>query len=191
VVHTDTFNCTSRAKGQRQDRWCTTCAKEEGMNSCVRNFYGTGVWTQGLHLELLYQSFVVVGFSWDRVSRTICLGWLWWATGAWTTHFFLYSSKVFLIVYSKTFWCLDLSQIGYIIFSRSTKEYGKGCAWLLFSCSFLHIHLRLSTLFLGDAVNQELGWSCSMEVRLGTTWSVVTGMRRCKSSAGSSFWVDN
>jgi hypothetical protein len=36
-----------------------------------------GAWTQGLHLEPLYQPFFVMGFFWDRVSRTICSGWLW------------------------------------------------------------------------------------------------------------------
>jgi hypothetical protein len=37
---------------------------------------GTGTWTQGLHLEPLHQSFFVMGFFQDRVSRTIFPGWL-------------------------------------------------------------------------------------------------------------------
>jgi hypothetical protein len=36
---------------------------------------GTGVWTQGLHLEPLHQPFFVMGFVQDRVVWTICLGW--------------------------------------------------------------------------------------------------------------------
>jgi hypothetical protein len=36
----------------------------------------TGVWTQGLHLEPLYQPFSVMVFFWDRVLRTIHPGWL-------------------------------------------------------------------------------------------------------------------
>jgi hypothetical protein len=39
-------------------------------------FYGAGIWTQGLHLEPLHQPFIVMSFFWDRVSWTICLGWL-------------------------------------------------------------------------------------------------------------------
>jgi hypothetical protein len=35
-----------------------------------------GVWTQGLHLEPLCQPFLVMGFFPDRISRTICPGWL-------------------------------------------------------------------------------------------------------------------
>jgi hypothetical protein len=41
-------------------------------------FFSTGVWTQGIHLEPLYhQPFFGDGLFWDRVSWTICLGWLW------------------------------------------------------------------------------------------------------------------
>jgi hypothetical protein len=40
-------------------------------------FYGTGVWTQGLHLELLYQPFFVMSFFQMGVSQIICLDWLW------------------------------------------------------------------------------------------------------------------
>jgi hypothetical protein len=41
-------------------------------------FDNTGVWTQGLHLELLHQPyFFFNGCFWDRVSQTICPGWLW------------------------------------------------------------------------------------------------------------------
>jgi hypothetical protein len=36
---------------------------------------GTGVWTYGLHLEPLYQSYICAGYFQDRVSKTICLGW--------------------------------------------------------------------------------------------------------------------
>jgi hypothetical protein len=39
-------------------------------------FFSTGIWTQGLHLEPLYQPFFCDEFFWDRVSRTICLSWL-------------------------------------------------------------------------------------------------------------------
>jgi hypothetical protein len=50
------------------------------MNVCffLVNFFSfdTGVWTQGLHLDPLHQPFFCDGFFWDRVSRTICLGWL-------------------------------------------------------------------------------------------------------------------
>jgi hypothetical protein len=38
-------------------------------------FCGIGAWTQGLHLEPLYQLFLWRVF-WDRVSRSICPGWL-------------------------------------------------------------------------------------------------------------------
>jgi hypothetical protein len=43
------------------------------------NFFvcGTGAWTQGLHLEPVYQSFLVKGFFGDRVLQTFCQGWLW------------------------------------------------------------------------------------------------------------------
>jgi hypothetical protein len=44
---------------------------------CFVLFCCTGVWTQGLHLEPLHQPFFVMDFFWDRVSWTICLGWLW------------------------------------------------------------------------------------------------------------------
>jgi hypothetical protein len=37
-------------------------------------FGGTGVWTQGLHLELLHQPLFCDCFSRDRASRTISLG---------------------------------------------------------------------------------------------------------------------
>jgi hypothetical protein len=40
-------------------------------------FCSTGAWTQGLHLEPLYQPFFCDEVFWDRVSQTICLGWLW------------------------------------------------------------------------------------------------------------------
>jgi hypothetical protein len=52
-------------------------------NDIIRLFFfcATGVWTQGLHLELLYQpSFVKVFFFcfffWDTGSGTNCPGWL-------------------------------------------------------------------------------------------------------------------
>jgi hypothetical protein len=40
---------------------------------------GAAVWTEGIHLEPLHQPFFGVcdGFFQDRVSRTICLGWIW------------------------------------------------------------------------------------------------------------------
>jgi hypothetical protein len=38
---------------------------------------GSWVWTQSLHLQPLYQPFLVIFFFWDRVSQTICQGWLW------------------------------------------------------------------------------------------------------------------
>jgi hypothetical protein len=38
----------------------------------------TGVWTQDLHLEPLHQPFYCdFFFFWDRISQTICPGWLW------------------------------------------------------------------------------------------------------------------
>jgi hypothetical protein len=40
-------------------------------------FCSTGVWTQGLHLGPLHQSFLCDGVFWDRVLQTICLGWPW------------------------------------------------------------------------------------------------------------------
>jgi hypothetical protein len=40
-------------------------------------FWGTEVWTQGLHLELLYHPFFCDGVFQDRVLQTICPGWLW------------------------------------------------------------------------------------------------------------------
>jgi hypothetical protein len=39
-------------------------------------FCGTDVWTQGLHLEPLCQSFFVLSFFRDRVLWTLCPGWL-------------------------------------------------------------------------------------------------------------------
>jgi hypothetical protein len=61
-------------------------------------FCSTGAWSQSLYLEPLHISFCDRYF-WDRVSQTICLGWLWtsillisascvtritgWATTAW------------------------------------------------------------------------------------------------------------
>jgi hypothetical protein len=38
-------------------------------------FCNPGAWTQGLHLEPLWQSFFCVGFFQDRVLWIICLGW--------------------------------------------------------------------------------------------------------------------
>jgi hypothetical protein len=38
------------------------------------SFCGTRVWTQGFHLEPLYQPYFCEGFFWDRVSRTVCPG---------------------------------------------------------------------------------------------------------------------
>jgi hypothetical protein len=40
-------------------------------------FCNAGVWTQGLHLELLHQSLFCDGFFWDRISWTISPNWLW------------------------------------------------------------------------------------------------------------------
>jgi hypothetical protein len=40
-------------------------------------FHGAGVWTQGLHLEPLHQLLFVVDYFQDRVSGTVCMGWLW------------------------------------------------------------------------------------------------------------------
>jgi hypothetical protein len=37
---------------------------------------GTRVWTQGLHLEPLHQPFFMIFFFRDRVSQSICPGWL-------------------------------------------------------------------------------------------------------------------
>jgi hypothetical protein len=38
---------------------------------------GTGARTQGLYIEPLYQSFLVMDFFLDRVLQTICPSWLW------------------------------------------------------------------------------------------------------------------
>jgi hypothetical protein len=44
-------------------------------------FCSTGAWIQGLHLEPLHQPYFFFFFwwrvFWDRVSQTICPGWLW------------------------------------------------------------------------------------------------------------------
>jgi hypothetical protein len=40
-------------------------------------FFSSGARTQGLHLEPLHQPFLWWFFFWDRVSCTICPGWLW------------------------------------------------------------------------------------------------------------------
>jgi hypothetical protein len=40
-------------------------------------FFSTGVWTQDLTLWVTPPILFCDGFFWDRVSRTICLGWLW------------------------------------------------------------------------------------------------------------------
>jgi hypothetical protein len=40
-------------------------------------FFSPGVWTHGLYLGPLHKSFFYNGFFQDRVSWTICLGWLW------------------------------------------------------------------------------------------------------------------
>jgi hypothetical protein len=45
----------------------------------LKFFWHSGIWTQGLHLEPPHQPFFCAGFFWDRVSPTICLGWLWTA----------------------------------------------------------------------------------------------------------------
>jgi hypothetical protein len=39
-------------------------------------FFCSEIWTHGLHLEPLHQSYFCDGFFWDRVSQTISLGWL-------------------------------------------------------------------------------------------------------------------
>jgi hypothetical protein len=50
-------------------RRSTTCYSDSSF------FCSTGVWTQGLHLESLHQSFFVKGFF-KRGSQTTCLSWL-------------------------------------------------------------------------------------------------------------------
>jgi hypothetical protein len=39
-------------------------------------FCGTWFWTQGLHLEPVHHPFFCGGIFQDRVSQTVCLGWL-------------------------------------------------------------------------------------------------------------------
>jgi hypothetical protein len=39
-------------------------------------FGDTGAWIQGLHFETLHQPFFCERLFWERISRTICLGWL-------------------------------------------------------------------------------------------------------------------
>jgi hypothetical protein len=56
--------------------WRRICLSIPSRVSFLLSFCGTGVWTQGLHLELLHQPFSVISFCQDRVSRIICLGWL-------------------------------------------------------------------------------------------------------------------
>jgi hypothetical protein len=59
----------------------------------------TGVWTQGLHLKSLYPSFFCDGFSWARVSWTICPVWLW-------TENFLISASWLARITGMSHWCL-------------------------------------------------------------------------------------
>jgi hypothetical protein len=62
-------------------------------------FFSTGFWTQGLHLEPLHQPFVWKGFFWDRVSWTICLGWL-------QTAILLISISWIARITGMSHWCL-------------------------------------------------------------------------------------
>jgi hypothetical protein len=61
--------------------WAYRCMHPSPDITCfICLFWGTGAWTQGLHLESLHQPFYVMGFFfffWDKVSQTIFLGWLW------------------------------------------------------------------------------------------------------------------
>jgi hypothetical protein len=59
---------------------------------------GSGVWTQGLHLEPLHQPCFYDGFFQDRVSRTICLDWH-------RTMIFLISASRVARIISMSHWC--------------------------------------------------------------------------------------
>jgi hypothetical protein len=64
-------------------------------------FCGTGIWTQGLHLEPLHQTISVVGFFWDGgVSWTICLGWF-------QTSILLISASWVAGITGMRHWCPD------------------------------------------------------------------------------------
>jgi hypothetical protein len=66
-----------RAGGSNFKRGRRRC--EGKFSMWLQNFffsYGTGVWTQGPHLDPHHQPYFYDGFFWDRISQVICLGWL-------------------------------------------------------------------------------------------------------------------
>jgi hypothetical protein len=56
---------------------CLNTHKHPNMFVFFSPLGSTGVWTRGLHPEPLHQPIFVMGFFQDRVSWSICLGWLW------------------------------------------------------------------------------------------------------------------
>jgi hypothetical protein len=75
-------------------------------------FFGTGIWTQGLHLKPLHQSFFSDGFFQDRVLWTVCPGWL-------QTLILLIQSPVsgwitfFCVFFGGVFWGFFLTVLGF------------------------------------------------------------------------------
>jgi hypothetical protein len=61
-------------------------------------FCGSGAWTQGLHLRPLHQPIFVMGFFQDRVSWTVCPGWL-------GTAIFLISASWVARIIGVSHWC--------------------------------------------------------------------------------------
>jgi hypothetical protein len=71
-------NATGEGKAWKEGEHSVTetrCALDWLSYPLVIFFFSTRVWTQGLHLEPLHQSFFVC----DRVLQTICWGCLWTA----------------------------------------------------------------------------------------------------------------
>jgi hypothetical protein len=84
-------------------------------------FCSTEVWTQGLHPEPLHQPYFCDGYFWDKVSQTICWGWLQalilLISASWVAqHFFLVLEFEFrasgLLDRCSAIWTKSLAQTG-------------------------------------------------------------------------------
>jgi hypothetical protein len=84
--------------------------------------YGTGAWTQGLHLKPLHQHFFVKGFFWERVSQNY-LPWL--------------ALNVILLISASVVCSFVIYGLYYVDVHSVSTFIMKGC-WIL-SKHFLHL----------------------------------------------------
>jgi hypothetical protein len=123
-------------------------------------FCSTGAWSQSLYLEPLHISFCDRYF-WDRVSQTICLGWLWtsillisaswvtritgWATTAWP---FL---EILFVLKSTSFY-INMATV--IIFHKCYHKILFFISLLLTSCVLMFCFTK--RVYLGLAFSSSL-----------------------------------